>query len=359
MYTISGLVLTGGHSTRMGQDKAFLKLYDKSFLDVILTSLSIFPSNYISCNKGQSSKLSSYNLITDEYESIGPIGGLYSGLHSIKSDYIFVCSCDTPLISSSFIEFICSYISSDFDVYVPIDRSKRAHPLCSLYSKKCLNLLREQIEKGNYKLWNSLNLLKVKYIDISNTVFQDEELSNINTKLQYGEIFSKKSYPRVLAISGVKNSGKTTLITKLIPLLKEKGLRVATIKHDGHDFKADTPNTDTYKHLEAGAYGTSAFSNTKYMLIKNQPFISEAMLIEEFSEVDLILLEGFKYSSYKKIEIVRFKNSSAPVGDPKTIIALATDGPTSFEGRVIDLNNIYIIADLIINYTKGGVDLAR
>ena len=73
------------------------------------------------------------------------------------------------------------------------------------------------------------------------------------------------------AVSGVKNSGKTTLITKLLPVLTGQGLKVATIKHDGHDFQTDVPGTDTFAHFRAGAYGTVVFSDHKYMVVKQQP----------------------------------------------------------------------------------------
>ena len=114
---------------------------------------------------------------------------------------------------------------------------------------------------------------------------------------------------RIFAISGVKNSGKTTLICKLLEIFKEKGLKVAVLKHDGHDFEPDVPGTDTYRQLQAGAYGTAVFSAGKYMLVKQQPQISESELVEFFPEADLILLEGFKYSDYPKIEIIRKGNS--------------------------------------------------
>ena len=61
--------------------------------------------------------------------------------------------------------------------------------------------------------------------------------------------------PFLFAVSGVKNSGKTTLITKLIPIFVKYGLKVASVKHDGHDFDADVPGTDSYRHMKAGAYG--------------------------------------------------------------------------------------------------------
>ncbi|MGN0353835.1 MAG: molybdopterin-guanine dinucleotide biosynthesis protein B, partial [Muricoprocola sp.] len=77
----------------------------------------------------------------------------------------------------------------------------------------------------------------------------------------------------VLAISGVKNSGKTTLITRILPELKKRGLQVAVIKHDGHDFEADVPGTDTWKIAQAGACGTLVFSDHKYMLVKYMPVL--------------------------------------------------------------------------------------
>ena len=64
---------------------------------------------------------------------------------------------------------------------------------------------------------------------------------------------------RIFAISGVKNSGKTTLICRLLEIFKDKGLKVAVLKHDGHDFVPDVPGTDTYCQLQSGAYGTAVF----------------------------------------------------------------------------------------------------
>ena len=130
---------------------------------------------------------------------------------------------------------------------------------------------------------------------------------------------------RIVAISGIKNSGKTTLICRLLEIFKEKGLRVAVLKHDGHDFEPDVPGTDTYRQLQAGAYGTAVFSKGKYMLVKQQPQISEKELMEFFPEVDLILLEGFKYSTYPKIEIVRKGNSTESVCNPERLMAIATN----------------------------------
>lgn len=158
----------------------------------------------------------------------------------------------------------------------------------------------------------------------------------------------------LLAISGCKNSGKTTLITKLIPRFCEKGYKVATIKHDGHDFQGDEVGTDTYKHKKAGAYGTAIFSNNKFMIIKEDKSIDERYFIKLFPEADIILLEGFKGSDYPKLEIIRKGNSSRPICNDKNLIGILSDINDIEENyNIIDLNNIDLILENILNYMKN------
>lgn len=161
----------------------------------------------------------------------------------------------------------------------------------------------------------------------------------------------------ILAVSGVKNSGKTTLIASLLPKLKQKGLKTAVIKHDGHEFEADVPETDTWKFGQAGACGTLVFSRTKYMMVKYQLMPEMDELIACFPEADVILLEGFKYSEYPKIEVIRRENSSKSVCDPKFLLGIVTDlrrEELEAEGTVLpeelpffDLDETGILADWI------------
>jgi len=118
-----------------------------------------------------------------------------------------------------------------------------------------------------------------------------------------GKTAVKKKEPFLFSICGWKNAGKTVLITKLIPVLKQRGYQVATIKHDGHEFEGDVPGTDTYKHLQSGAYGSAVFSAAKFMITKQCEGITEKELCRAFPEADIILLEGFKNSNYPKYMI--------------------------------------------------------
>ena len=128
----------------------------------------------------------------------------------------------------------------------------------------------------------------------------------------------------IIAVSGVKNSGKTTLLTKLIPALKAKGVSCAVIKHDGHGFAADREGTDTCRLLASGAMGAAIFDGEKYQAVKYAA-VTEKDLFALYPEADLILLEGFKWTDYPKIEIVRRGVSEQAVCDPDTLLALVTD----------------------------------
>jgi molybdopterin-guanine dinucleotide biosynthesis protein B len=169
-----------------------------------------------------------------------------------------------------------------------------------------------------------------------------------------------RDHPAVFAVSGVKNSGKTTLICRLLEIFSEKGMKVATVKHDGHDFAADVPGTDTYRQLEAGAYGTVVFSSEKYMVVKRQKDTAAASLIELFPEADLILLEGFKYAPYPKIEIIRKGNSDRSVCRGFHLEAIATDllpEEIAEEDRtvpILNLGNVQEIADFILERVRNG-----
>lgn len=166
---------------------------------------------------------------------------------------------------------------------------------------------------------------------------------------------SEQRKPFILAVSGRKNSGKTTLITRILPVLSEYGLKVATIKHDGHDFDADIPGTDTYRHMEAGAYGTAIFSSEKYMVIKKQSSVLPEHLMEQFPEADLLILEGFKHADYPKIEVLRKANSTECVCTGGHLLGIAADcRPEEITGEhtnvpILNLNDPQEIAEFIKN----------
>ncbi len=113
--------------------------------------------------------------------------------------------------------------------------------------------------------------------------------------------------PDIIAVSGAKNSGKTTLIAKLVLYFCERGIKTAVIKHDGHKFEPDRDDSDSRTFYESGAFGTAVFDDEKFQIVKRGT-AEISSLTNVFSEADIILLEGFKYSEYPKLWLCSDEN---------------------------------------------------
>lgn len=156
---------------------------------------------------------------------------------------------------------------------------------------------------------------------------------------------------RVIGIAGWSGAGKTTLVSKLIPVLIGRGLRVSTIKHAHHGFDVDQPGKDSYTHRMVGASEILVSSAHRFALIhelRDEPEFTLRQLLARLGPCDLVLVEGFKRETHPKIEIFRAANNREPLhpGDPY-IRAIAADKffPESALPQV-DLDDISAIADL-------------
>ena len=133
----------------------------------------------------------------------------------------------------------------------------------------------------------------------------------------------------VIGLAGWSGSGKTTLAEKLISLLSSQGLDVATVKHAHHDFDADTPGKDSYRHRAAGARQVAVSSAARAVLFaenRTRPERTLADLLAALEPADIVIVEGFKTSAIPKIEIHRAAANKPLLctGDPQ-IIAVASD----------------------------------
>lgn len=198
------------------------------------------------------------------------------------------------------------------------------------------------------------NIIKknnITSIFVSHDIEELQFISDRVIHLENGKLIYNKS-PIVIAISGVKNSGKTTFIEKLIKKLTSDGEIVATIKHDGHEFIPDREGTDSYRHRKAGAKYNAVFSKNISMVIKNEDIkINE--LIQIFNKASIILVEGMKNSSLPKIEIVRYGNSSKPICNEKSLLAIATNiKDLQSKEIIIDINDINTACNVIFKFRE-------
>jgi molybdopterin-guanine dinucleotide biosynthesis adapter protein len=159
----------------------------------------------------------------------------------------------------------------------------------------------------------------------------------------------------ILGFAAFSGTGKTTLLTQLIPLLKAQGLRIGLIKHSHHNIQIDQPGKDSYRLREAGASPVMLVSTHRRAIITEfqaiaEPVLDEQLLAFDQSELDLILVEGFKTTQFPKIELHR-PSLNVPLlypNDP-SIIAVASDTPLDIPATLaqLDLKQAELIAAFI------------
>jgi len=161
----------------------------------------------------------------------------------------------------------------------------------------------------------------------------------------------------VFGITGWKNSGKTTLVTRLVAEFSARGLTVSTVKHAHHAFDIDREGTDSFRHRQAGAREVMLVSGARWALMHeleetdDEPRLEE--LMPRLSPCDLVLIEGYKRERHPKIEVRRRDGrpgQALAAADP-TILAIAADHETDAgELPRFDLDDVSGIADFIAGH---------
>ena len=129
----------------------------------------------------------------------------------------------------------------------------------------------------------------------------------------------------VIAFAAFSGTGKTTFIERLIPELKDLGLNVAAVKHDGHDFDMDRPDSDSGRFTRAGADCTVVFSASRAVFMENRPLAAQDV-VSRIKNVDLILLEGCKHGPWPRVVLER-QGVGERLAIDSNCIAVVTDCP--------------------------------
>ncbi len=171
--------------------------------------------------------------------------------------------------------------------------------------------------------------------------------------------------PPVIGIAGWKNSGKTTLVTRLVTEFTRRGFTVATVKHAHHDFQIDDAETDSARHRRAGAAQVAIVSGKRWALVTELGLAMEPTLDEMLAQLepaDLVIVEGYKAAPIPKIE-VRRRDAPAkrPLADADpTVIAIAADhGVEGARVPVLDLDDVSGVADVIAGAVGVGPEQIR
>lgn len=157
----------------------------------------------------------------------------------------------------------------------------------------------------------------------------------------------------LLAICGAKKTGKTTLIERLLPLLRREGLCVAVIKHDGHRYHADVPETDTHRFFSANASGVAIYDAEKYTITRMKK-VEIADVLRAFSDMDLILIEGWKRSNCAKIEMIPDLTSGEPTSNPEKRLAFICACKTEIDMPVFHPDDLANIVSFLLDAYRAG-----
>ena len=161
---------------------------------------------------------------------------------------------------------------------------------------------------------------------------------------------------KVIGVAGFKNSGKTTLVEKLVRRLTALGYRVSTVKHAHHSFDIDHEGRDSFRHRKAGASEVAVISRDRTAVIRelrgDEP-PSLMQVIESLNPCDLVIVEGYKRDAHDKIEVRNLTlDHPTLAGDDPTVVAVAANGSIAGEKiPVFDRDDVTSLARFILKHT--------
>lgn len=180
---VTGIILAGGKSSRMGAEKGLQELCGKPLISYAVQVLSGLCNTLIISSSSEAYTAYGYDVVPDEFPGIGPMGGIYSALKHSRTDKNLVLSCDLPFVTNELLSYILKN-ATGYQVAVPWQGNRHYEPLCGFYHVSVLQQMRTFIQKGNYKLPDLFDTIRMNKLVIDkNSGFYSEKLFfNVNSK---------------------------------------------------------------------------------------------------------------------------------------------------------------------------------
>jgi molybdopterin-guanine dinucleotide biosynthesis protein MobB len=357
-------ILAGGASRRFGTPKPLEDLEGRPLLGWVRDALARGVAEpVVITNDPEPLRVFGLRSRPDAVQGAGPLGGVLAALLLAREEGRpgAVCvACDTPFLSPALLQRLVEvFVRSDADLVAPQSGGPlQVEPLCAVYHVRCIPELRRCLESGEHALGGLVARLRTERLPLQEVRrYGDPEVLflNVNTREQHaravriarqlGTEMREAEIPPVVSIAGKKNSGKTTLTVAVAAELKRRGYRVASVKHGHHAFEIDQPGRDSWRHFHEGEVeAVLLVSSARLALVMRTPEAEPdpQALIRRFyagAGYDLVLVEGYKYGAFPKVEIFRRAVHERPVYDPTDpasaarFLAIVTDDP-SFSAAV-------------------------
>ncbi len=181
---MTGIILSGGESKRMGSDKAFIKVGGETLIERVVTLFKeIFTEVIIVSNNIVAYEGLGVRVVSDVMDVKGSLVGIYSGLIHSNHPYSFVAGCDMPFLNKELIQYMIS-LEGNYDILVPkVDG--HYEPIHAVYSARCVKCIERSIKNNNLKIIDTFKQLKIKTVDEDILRRYDPDLlfkANVNTK---------------------------------------------------------------------------------------------------------------------------------------------------------------------------------
>ena len=186
-YDISGFILAGGKSQRMGTNKALLLVQDESLLNRMIRLIRPFCKTV--AISGQNDDYNGFNVdvVPDLYPDCGPISGIVSSLSYSSTEWNLLVSVDVPFINAELIQHLITHIGQ-YDCIIPVHEGG-IEPLIGLYNRQIVSVIEEMINRGDYKLMRLLSKLNMLKVDCNRLIKQYPRLFfNVNCPEDYNSI---------------------------------------------------------------------------------------------------------------------------------------------------------------------------
>ncbi len=194
LRNISGIILSGGQSSRMGREKGLVKLAGQPLVNYSINLLKDFCPEFLIGSNHEAYRIFGYPVIKDEINGIGPSGGILACLKASRTKDNIILSCDMPFVSKELIHWIIES-RENADVVIPVHEGL-PEPLCGFYSKRILPDLEKMVNSGIFKLQEILKNLRTKYLETGPRLnfYHPQLFENINsnTDLERIEIWMNK-----------------------------------------------------------------------------------------------------------------------------------------------------------------------
>lgn len=175
---ITTIILAGGKSSRMGQDKGLMLLNGKPMIEYVLDVVKPLSKDILIVANHQEYKKFGLPVFSDEVKDKGPLAGIYTGLKNSATVLNLILSCDVPYISEQLIHLLIEN-SEGYDITIP-QKKGRTHQLIGVFNKKCMDSLKKSLDIDELKLINVYERLNLNVVDVDE--MDDKIFTNINSK---------------------------------------------------------------------------------------------------------------------------------------------------------------------------------